>query len=98
LTQPRKPDPIAYAGNHTPADWAEKIGTDLFREVSVGRRVENRAGAPQEVPKDLKGLSQEAMGHFQRALGLTQDDERRFHLLAKCAEAALEGLPDSDWR
>jgi len=74
----------------TSADWAENIGTDLFREVSVARKVENRAVASQEVPKDLKALSQEAMGHFERALGLAREDERRFHLLAKCAEAALE--------
>lgn len=70
-------------------DWAEKIGTDIFREVTVAQMGEDRSATPQE-PKDLKAISLQALGHFERALGLAKEDERRFHLLADCAKAALE--------
>jgi hypothetical protein len=51
---------------------------------------EDRGGSPQGPPKDLKAISLQALGHFERALGLAKDDKRRFHLLADCAKAALE--------
>jgi tetratricopeptide (TPR) repeat protein len=72
------------------SEWAEHIGTDLLREVSVARMMEDRGEPLPDGPKDPKALSQEALVHFERALRLAKDDERRFHLSAKCAEASLE--------
>ena len=72
------------------AEWAETIGTDLFREVTGVRRMEDRGVTPKGPPKDLQAIAGEALGHFERALGLVKDDERRFHLLVHCGQAALE--------
>jgi hypothetical protein len=74
----------------TSADWAEQLGTDLFREVAVTRMGEDLGNPPQGPPKDLKTISAQALAHFERALSLAEKGERRFHLLADCAKAALE--------
>ena len=70
-------------------EWAQEIGNDVFREVAVAEMGKVQRTPPQE-PKDLKSISQEALGHFERALRLAKEDERRFHLLSDCAKAALE--------
>lgn len=72
-------------------DWAEELGNDLWREVAVAERIADRGGEPKGPPKDLKAISLQALGHFERALGLAKVVERRFHLLSDCAKAALEG-------
>jgi hypothetical protein len=78
------------------AEWAERLGKDLLGEVVVARMLEDQGRSPQGPPKDLKALSLEALNHLERALSLVKDDEHRFHLLAECAKAALEGDHPTD--
>lgn len=79
------------------SEWAQEIGSNLFREVAVARNVEDRGTPSQGPSKDLKAISLGALAHYERALRLAKDDERRVHLLADCAKAALEGgrLPEA---
>jgi tetratricopeptide (TPR) repeat protein len=71
-------------------DWAEQLGQDLLRKVSVARAAEDRGGLGKESPQELKEAAIKALVHFERALAAANSTTRRFQILPSCAQAALE--------
>jgi len=69
--------------------WAEQLGTDLLREVSVTRRFQDPRQQSGLKPDGVREMSGRALAHLERALALESSPSRRLSILVKCAEAAL---------
>ena len=81
----------------TSPEWAAQLGENLLRVVTVAQHAEDQGLKTEADPKALKETALEALAHFERALALAASSARRFQILPRCAQAALEAgrLPDA---